>query len=197
MSLERRRTAVNAATAITLIRLLMGLLAVAFAAVATAPAIYAALALFLASSLLDVVDGAVARRLGCATAFGAFLDALVDKLVVDAFFLWMLHSSIIGLGLAVAAISRDVILQGLRGYALSAGVELKRYAVSHIAFVFYCAAVVCALLGRADVRLQRSGEAASPLFAAGLVFAFATLFAIPAASWRAMVLTSSERESIA
>lgn len=197
MRAEIRRTPVNPATALTLFRLVLGFVAVVLATVGTRGATWGALVLFLTSGILDAVDGAVARRLGCATPFGAFLDALVDKLVLTAFVAWMLRGSMIGLGFAVAAISRDVVLQGLRGYAASVGVELKRYAVSHAAFWLFHVAIACALAARAEPRLQTLGEAVPYCFAAALVFAFGTFFAISPADWRAIVFSPHEGESIA
>jgi phosphatidylglycerophosphate synthase len=196
MEVDIRRRPLNPATALTLSRLVLGFAAVALATAGTRAMTWAALALFLTSGILDIFDGALARRLGCTTPFGAFLDALIDKLVLTAFVAWLLRESMIGLGFAVAAISRDVVLQGLRGYASSAGVELKRYTVSHVAFILFHVAVACALIGRAE-GLQPFAAAVPYCFAVALVFAYATFFAISAADWRAIVFTSYEKESIA
>ncbi len=53
-----------------------------------------ALVLFLLSGFLDAVDGAVAKFTGTATAFGAFLDGVVDRYVEILLYLGLLSYGI-------------------------------------------------------------------------------------------------------
>ena len=86
--------------------------------------------LFLAGSLLDVVDGALARAHGLGTPFGAFLDSTVDR-VGEAFVLaaialvFMRDGSELGVGLAFAALTGSFLVSYTRARAEALGVSGK------------------------------------------------------------------------
>ncbi|MDP3063457.1 MAG: CDP-alcohol phosphatidyltransferase family protein [Chloroflexota bacterium] len=72
------------ANGVTLLGLVVGLAA---AALAGAGWLLAAALVFLAASLLDMLDGALARQSGQASKFGALLDSTVDRLSEGALLL--------------------------------------------------------------------------------------------------------------
>jgi CDP-diacylglycerol---glycerol-3-phosphate 3-phosphatidyltransferase len=79
-------------------------------------------ALFLAGSLLDILDGALARRTGTGTPFGAFIDSTTDRIgeaaVLGAIALvFMRDGDELGLGLTVAGIAGSFLVPYTRARA--------------------------------------------------------------------------------
>lgn len=73
-----------------------------------------AAALFTAASLSDWLDGYLARRLGQATPFGAFLDPVADKLLVVTVLalLATVHGAVVPA--AAVIIGREIMVSALR-----------------------------------------------------------------------------------
>jgi CDP-diacylglycerol--glycerol-3-phosphate 3-phosphatidyltransferase len=88
----------------------------------------AAAALFVVGSILDILDGALARRRGTGTPFGAFLDSTVDR-IGEGFMLaaiglvLMRDGSEWGVALAFAAIAGSFLVSYTRAKAESLGVS--------------------------------------------------------------------------
>jgi len=104
MMMPRR---VNAANCLTALRLLLALPIVA--------AMWSgrrglALALFAAAAATDVLDGAVARRFGLETPFGAYLDPIADKCLMNAVFLAMAGAGMAPWWFVAVVLGRDVYL---------------------------------------------------------------------------------------
>jgi CDP-diacylglycerol--glycerol-3-phosphate 3-phosphatidyltransferase len=85
-------------------------------------------ALFVIGSILDILDGALARRRGTGTPFGAFLDSTVDR-VGEGFMLGaiglvlMRDGSEWGVALAFAAIGGSFLVSYTRAKAESMGLR--------------------------------------------------------------------------
>jgi CDP-diacylglycerol--glycerol-3-phosphate 3-phosphatidyltransferase len=85
-------------------------------------------ALFVVGSILDILDGALARRRGTGTPFGAFLDSTVDR-VGEGFMLGaiglvlMRDGSVWGVALAFAAIAGSFLVSYTRAKAESMGLS--------------------------------------------------------------------------
>ncbi|GAB4820039.1 hypothetical protein N2152v2_007085 [Parachlorella kessleri] len=98
-------------------------------------------ALFVGASLTDFLDGYLARKLNVASAFGAFLDPVADKLMV-ATVLILLSTRPVPAGVAAgstwllpcltcAIIGREITMSALREWAAALGPEAhKAVAVS-------------------------------------------------------------------
>lgn len=72
--------------------------------------------IFIIAAITDWLDGYLARRLGCSSAFGAFLDPVADKLLVTVT-LVMLASSFNSLWFVIPAaimVAREVLISALR-----------------------------------------------------------------------------------
>ena len=84
--------------------------------------------LFVAGSLLDILDGALARTSGKGTPFGAFLDSTTDR-VSEAFMLGAIalvftrHGDMVAVGLTVAAISGSFLVSYTRARAEAIGLR--------------------------------------------------------------------------
>ena len=81
----------NLPNKLTLLRiaLILPFLLVLYLDVPYAP--YIALAIFIAASLTDMLDGKIARKRGLVTDFGKFADPLADKMLVTAAMLWFVE----------------------------------------------------------------------------------------------------------
>jgi cardiolipin synthase len=69
-----------------------------------------ALAILVLAGLSDGLDGLLARRLGQKTAVGAYLDPIVDKLLLSSSFFMLALEKKIGWWLAILVLGRDGLL---------------------------------------------------------------------------------------
>jgi len=67
---------------------------------------------YLTAAISDALDGFIARVWNLQTKLGTFLDPMADKLLITASFLVLSVLKIIPLWLALAVISRDIIIVG-------------------------------------------------------------------------------------
>src|SRR5205807_9263854 len=98
---------------------------VGFAAVALlgrgAWANLAAVALTVASIALDALDGHIARKKKLATAMGAQIDILGDRMIENVYFTYFAVVGMVSLWLPVFFFARGAATDFLRGLALRAG----------------------------------------------------------------------------
>src|SRR2546428_2279273 len=92
-------------------------------------------ALLLASGLLDILDGQVARQGGLTTTFGAFYDSTLDRVGESAIFggiaLWFQHGGVpaerapLAVGLSIAALVSSLLVSYTPARAEGLGLEAK------------------------------------------------------------------------
>src|SRR5918996_3552389 len=70
----------------------------------------AALTVFLAAALTDLLDGYVARQRGSQSRLGAFLDPMADKMLLISSFVTLTWLKALPFWIAAVVISRDIIL---------------------------------------------------------------------------------------
>jgi CDP-diacylglycerol--glycerol-3-phosphate 3-phosphatidyltransferase len=85
---------------------------------------FIAMALFALASVLDLVDGWLARRAGLVTVFGKFVDPLADKLMVMALLVYLVHVDAVPPWVVVVLLGRDFYISGLRLVAASEGIVI-------------------------------------------------------------------------
>ena len=73
-----------------------------------------ALFVFLLASLTDYWDGRLARKNNQITGFGKLMDPIADKILTLSAFLAFVEMAIIPAWMAVAIITRDLLITGLR-----------------------------------------------------------------------------------
>ena len=73
-----------------------------------------ALFVFLLASLTDYWDGRLARKNNRTTSFGKLMDPIADKILTLSAFLAFVQMAIIPAWMAVAIITRDLLITGLR-----------------------------------------------------------------------------------
>lgn len=81
----------------------------------------AGLLLFVAASITDYLDGAIARSRSLITNFGKLMDPLVDKILTAAAFICLVALGDVPSWVAITIISREFLITGLRLLAASSG----------------------------------------------------------------------------
>jgi CDP-diacylglycerol---glycerol-3-phosphate 3-phosphatidyltransferase len=108
----------------------------------------AATIVFIIASLTDWYDGHVARKYGYVSKWGKFLDPIADKVLISSALLAFLVLKYVQLWMVIVIIARDVMITGLRSYALliNSSVQTSNLAkwktASQMALVFLLLLVV-------------------------------------------------------
>jgi CDP-diacylglycerol--glycerol-3-phosphate 3-phosphatidyltransferase len=86
----------------------------------------AALLVFIAAGVTDLVDGHLARKHNLITPLGVFLDPLADKLIITGAFIAFVEVRALHVPawMVVAIVGREFLITGLRGVAATHGVSL-------------------------------------------------------------------------
>lgn len=117
-----------------------------------------AAAVYLTAAVTDGLDGAIARIWNMQTRLGTFLDPMADKLLVTTSYVSLGFLNIIPLWLAIAVISRDVIIVAgtFAVYFLKDQLIIRPHPVSKVTTFFQFMTVLWALvlssqMGMADL----------------------------------------------
>ena len=86
----------------------------------------AALALFAAAAVTDVLDGALARRYGLGTQAGAYLDPIADKCLLSGMFLALGSSGIVPWWFVAIVFGRDLYIL-LAVFAILGFTKLRKF----------------------------------------------------------------------
>ncbi len=139
---------------LTTSRVVLGIIIYALLASHT-PLLWLVLALAILSELSDVLDGALARKLGQASGLGQALDPLCDSLYRLTVFLAFAIAGWIPLWLVLPFLFRDIIVSYARIMAASRGVSIGARRSGKIKAVFQGAAQIAVIgahmLGLPDV----------------------------------------------
>lgn len=85
---------------------------------------YIALAIFVAASLTDTLDGYIARRDHLVTDFGKFMDPLADKLLVCSALICLVETGELPFWIVIIIIAREFIISGFRQIAADNGIVI-------------------------------------------------------------------------
>jgi cardiolipin synthase len=116
---------------ILLIPLLIGVYYVPDAWLSMAARNMIACATFVVAALSDWLDGYLARALNQASAFGAFLDPVADKLIVAAALIALVQLGRVDMLVALIIIGREIAISALREWMASLG-RSKSVAVAFV-----------------------------------------------------------------
>ena len=67
---------------------------------------------FVVAAISDAVDGFLAKRLGAASEFGAYLDPLADKALLMSIYVTLGIAGLLPLWVVIAVVSRDIMILG-------------------------------------------------------------------------------------
>jgi len=84
-----------------------------------------ALFTFLLASLTDLLDGFIAKKNNQVTDFGKLMDPIADKILVLSAFLAFVEIGVIPGWMVIAIIFREIVVTGLRLFALGKGQVLQ------------------------------------------------------------------------
>lgn len=85
---------------------------------------FLSLAVFIAASLTDMLDGRIARSRGLITDFGKFMDPLADKLLVVSALICLMDLKMAPALVAIVLISREFLVTSLRLVAAPKGIVI-------------------------------------------------------------------------
>ena len=116
----------NLPNKLTILRMIMIVPFVVFmlAPIGGAAGKWIALALFVAASLTDLLDGKIARKYNLVTDVGKFMDPLADKLLVCSALICLVELGRIPSWIVIIIISREFIISGFRLVASDKGVVI-------------------------------------------------------------------------
>lgn len=106
-----------------------------------------ALAIFIAASITDALDGHIARSRNLITTFGKFLDPLADKVLVVAALTCLCQMGIVGAVPLIIIVAREFMVSGLRLVTANEGVVVAAGIWGKLKTAFTMAAIVVILLG--------------------------------------------------
>lgn len=106
----------------------------------------AALAVFLAASLTDKLDGYLARKYNMITDFGKFMDPLADKLLVTGAFVVLIQLGRIEAWIVFVILAREFAVTGLRSLAAAQNVIIAASNYGKVKTVTQIVAIAILLL---------------------------------------------------
>lgn len=111
----------NTPNKLTMLRVILVPVFMAFALFDGVGFAIAALAVFVLASLTDLLDGKLARKYNQVTTFGKFADPLADKLLISAAFLAFVAKGLISPWVLLIVLFREFAVSGVRLLAVGEG----------------------------------------------------------------------------
>ena len=109
-----------------------------------------AIAIFLAASFTDILDGHLARRRNQVSNLGKLLDPIADKLLVSAALIVLVEKHLAPAWVVVIILGREFIITGLRSMAASEGIIIQAQKSGKIKMWAQCVAIVALLVAGAN-----------------------------------------------
>jgi len=110
----------------------------------------AAVVLFIAASITDIIDGQLARRRNQVSTLGKFLDPIADKLLISAALIVLVEKHLAPSWAVVVILGREFIITGLRSVAAAEGIIIQAQALGKIKMWAQCIAVAALLIAAAN-----------------------------------------------
>lgn len=108
-----------------------------------------AIAIFLAATLTDILDGHLARRRNQVSNLGKFLDPIADKLLVSAALIVLVEKHLAPAWAVVVILGREFIVTGLRSIAAAEGIIIQAEKIGKLKMWAQCIAIVALLVAGA------------------------------------------------
>ncbi len=123
-SKNTNKKAITGPTVLTITRMLLSVVFLVFVLLPYTWSRIIALVVFIVASITDKIDGIWARKHDLTTDFGAFLDPLADKMLVNLAFLALTTLGIIPIWVFAIIIVRDLAVDGMRMMAARDGITV-------------------------------------------------------------------------
>jgi CDP-diacylglycerol--glycerol-3-phosphate 3-phosphatidyltransferase len=108
--------------------------------------------IFILAVATDALDGYYARKLGQQSDFGRIADPVVDKIIVCGAFIFLASvnwpEAYVPVWMAVVIVSREFLVNGLRGYIEARGVAFPSRWDGKLKMILQCVAVPAVFLVR-------------------------------------------------
>ncbi len=108
-----------------------------------------AIAIFLAASFTDILDGHLARRRNQVSNLGKLLDPIADKLLISAALIVLVEKHLAPAWTVVIILGREFIVTGLRSIAATEGIVIAAQKIGKIKMWAQCVAIVALLVAGA------------------------------------------------
>ncbi|MGC9972561.1 MAG: CDP-diacylglycerol--glycerol-3-phosphate 3-phosphatidyltransferase [Bryobacteraceae bacterium] len=106
-----------------------------------------ALAIFLAASATDLLDGYLARRWKQVTTVGTLLDPIADKLLISAALIALVQVRVVPAWIVILIVGREFAVTGLRSIAATAGYTIRASELGKTKMLAQVIAVSIVLVG--------------------------------------------------
>ena len=130
---------------------------------------WAALILFIAASITDLLDGKIARARNLVTNFGKIMDPLADKILVYSALCLFLEQGLIEAWMLIVILAREFAIAGMRAVAAAEGRVLAAGMSGKIKTVLQMIAVPLIILAEA------AGTVSIPIMFVGVIMFWASL----------------------
>jgi CDP-diacylglycerol---glycerol-3-phosphate 3-phosphatidyltransferase len=131
---------------LTLSRIFLVPIIVAFLLTRTENWEYWGTGLFLAASLTDWLDGYVARKRQQITTLGTLLDPIADKLLICSAFIALVELKLVQSWMVVIIVGREFAVSGLRNIAASEGFTISASRLGKMKMFIQVAAITLLIL---------------------------------------------------
>ena len=137
---------VTTANKLTLLRVILVPIFMAFLLIDSIGCQIAALVIFVIASATDGIDGYIARHYNQITTFGKFMDPLADKMLTTAAFLVLLEHGRVSSVAVMIILAREFMVAGIRMLAVADGKVIAASMLGKIKTVSQMAAIVAAII---------------------------------------------------
>ena len=148
----------NLPNKLTLLRIVLSFVLIVCLLSPGFPAKLAAIAVFAAAALTDLIDGRLARRWGAVTDFGVLMDPVADKVLVLSAFVSFVQLNLVPAWMVVLIAAREFLVTGFRLFALGKGQVLAAESAGKQKTVSQMAAISLSLIYLAAAERFRSAE---------------------------------------
>lgn len=154
----------NTANKITLFRIILIPVFMAFFMAGSFACHITALVIFIIASISDAADGYIARHYNQITTFGKFIDPIADKMLVMAAFIVLVYDGRMSPWALMIILAREFIVTGLRLVAVSEGKVIAASMWGKAKTVSQMIAVIAAIVLMAPIFAENISVLITQLF---------------------------------
>ena len=142
------KTKLNGPTILTILRIILVAPLMILIFMDNLPAEVATIIIFTVASITDEIDGRWARKAKIVTDFGAFLDPLADKMLVNLTFLALVSMNLVPLWMFGVILIRDFAVDGMRMISARNGTTISAAFLGKLKTTVQMITIISILLNR-------------------------------------------------